>query len=482
MDALPEKLKRDLEEAADCLREHLEGGGVARVVTHHDADGLSAGAIVHTAVTRAGYPCSTRCVKQLEEKVIAEIAAEKPELLILTDFGSGQVDLLQQHLSRARIIVLDHHQPREGAEAEPEHHINAHSYGIDGSREVSGSGMAYFFARTFLEALEKSNCFDLAALAVVGAVGDLQESSGAFHGLNRLIIKDGERAGVLRVEKDLRLFGRQTRPLYKAIEYTTEPFIPGLSGSESASLQFLSELEIPVKRDERFVMLADLTQEERQRLTTALILKMIEHRVPPHIAESIVGEVVTLLGEEKRTPLRDAKEFATLLNACGKHEHYGIGLAVCLGERGELYRRALAMLRKHREYLNSCYGWITQNLERIRDEGAVYSLHAGEEIDENVIGTVAGMVLNSRILEELKPIIAFAQAEDGEVKVSARGNRELVERGINLGKAMLYASELVAGEGGGHDVAAGAKIPRGKEEEFLRYVEEKIREQLSEGS
>jgi RecJ-like exonuclease len=479
MDALPEKLKRDLEEAVDCLREYLEGGGVVRVVTHHDADGLSAGAIVHTAVTRAGYPCSTRCVKQLEEKVIAEIAAENPELLIFTDFGSGQVDLLQQHLSGTRIIVLDHHQPKE-AEAEPEHHINAHSYGIDGSREVSGSGMAYFFAHTFLEALEHSSS-DLTALAVVGAVGDLQENSGAFHGLNRAIIAEGERAGVLRVEKDLRLFGRQTRPLYKAIEYTTEPFIPGLSGSESASLQFLSELEIPVKRDERFVMLADLTQEERQRLTTALILKMIEHRVPPHIAESIVGEVVTLLREEKRTPLRDAKEFATLLNACGKHEHYGIGLAVCLGERRELYRRSLAMLRKHREYLNSCYGWITQNLERIRDEGAVYALHAGGEIDENVIGTVAGMVLNSRILQELKPIIAFAHAEDGEVKVSARGNRELVERGINLGKAMLYASELVAGEGGGHDVAAGAKIPLGKEEEFLRYVEEKIREQLSEG-
>jgi len=480
---VPKKLEHDLEEAADFLRDYLERGGVPKVVTHHDADGLSAGAIVHSAITKEGYPCHTRCVKQLEDRIIAELAAEKPEMVIFTDFGSGQVDLIQKHLKDTKVIILDHHQPKE-VKAEIEHNINAHKYGIDGAREVSGSGMAYFFARAFCDGCEELpetqfRVTELAALAIVGAVGDLQDNSGAFHGLNRLIIKEGEAAGVLRVEKDLRLFGRQTRPLYKAIEYTTEPFIPGLSGSESASLQFLSELDIPVKRDDRFVMLADLTQEERQRLTTALILKMIEHRVPPRIAESIVGEVVTLLKEEKRTPLRDAKEFATLLNACGKHEHYGIGLAVCLGERGELYRRSLGMLREHREYLSTCYNWITQNLDKIRDEGAVYALHAGEEIDENVIGTVAGMVLNSRILNPIKPIIAFADAEDGEVKVSARGNRELVDSGLNLGKAMLYASELVAGEGGGHDIAAGAKIPKGKEEEFLKHVEEKIREQLA---
>lgn len=477
MEAVPRRLAQAFEEAADFLQERLNAGVVPKVVTHHDADGLSAGAIVHSAITREGYPCHTRCVKQLEEKVVAELAAEKPELVIFTDLGSGQVDVIEKYLKDAAVIILDHHQPKE-VEAGVEHNINAHAFGIDGAREVSGSGMAYFFARTFCE---DEGSVELSALAMVGAVGDLQDNSGAFHGLNRVIIKEGEAAGVLRVEKDLRLFGRQTRPLYKAIEYTMEPFIPGLSGSESASLQFLSELDIPVKRDDRFVMLADLTQEERQRLTTALILKMIEHRVPPRIAESIVGEVVTLLKEEKRTPLRDAKEFATLLNACGKHEHYSIGLAVCLGERGELYRRSLGMLREHREYLSSCYNWIAQNLDKIRDEGAVYALHAGEEIDENVIGTVAGMVLNSRILGELKPIIAFADSEDGGVKVSARGNRELVESGVNLGKAMLYASELVAGEGGGHDVAAGAKIPKGKEEEFLRHVEEKIREQLEQG-
>ena len=32
--------------------------------------------------------------------------------------------------------------------------------------------------------------------------------------------------------------------------------------------------------------------------------------------------------------------------------------------------------------------------------------------------------------------------------------------------------------GGGHDIAAGATIPLGKQEEFLKYAEELVREQF----
>ncbi len=459
---IPETLRRRLSEAVELLDTTAGRGYPVQVVSHNDADGITAAAVLHSALQRAGYPCVTRCVKQLDSGVVEELAAGEG-LIIFTDLGSGQLHAINRLLSRRHVIVLDHHQPVE-EEVSKGCHVNAHLHGIDGAREVSGAGMAYLFAREVCE------CPHLSALAIVGAVGDLQDSQGVFSGINREIIEEGEAAGVLRVEKDLRLFGRQTRPLYKALEYTTDPFLPGLSGDERSCIDFLRELDIPVKRDERYVMLADLTPEERQRLTTALILRMIENRIPPQVAESIVGEVVTLIQEEKRTPLRDAKEFATLMNACGKYEHTGMGIAVCLGDRGEIYRRSLGMLRNHREYLSRCFAWVTSNLDRVRDEGVVYALHAGGDISDAVIGTVAGMLLSSRALPELKPVLAFACTEDGAVKVSARATKELVESGINLGKAILAAAERVGGEGGGHDIAAGAKIQRGTEEEFLRAM------------
>jgi len=469
------KMALEFKEASALLMEHLQNGEVPKVITHNDADGITAGAIAHRSLLREGYPAQTRVVKQLNEDIIAELAKEDARLVIFTDMGSGQLSEIKKHLlDKSFVIVIDHHEPEE-LEHENLAHLNPHFHGIDGAREVSGSGMSYLF----FKAINKKNA-DLSSLAVVGALGDIQDAAGKLIGPNSEILKNGTKAGVLKVEKDLRLFGRQTRPLYKALEYTTEPFIPGLSGSESSCIQFLKDLDIPVKKGGDFVMLADLDPDERQRLVTALILKMIEHQIPPKVAEGIVGEVYTLIKEEKRTPLRDAREFATILNACGKNKNQSIGLAICLGERGEMYRRALNLLKEHKTYLSSCYGWISENVDKIKEKDALYHFHAGDEVNENVLGTVASMVLNSRILKSVKPVIAFAHTEDGDIKVSSRGNKELIERGLNLGKAMSYASEKIDGKGGGHDIAAGAKIKIGEEEEFLQYVEEKIKEQMQD--
>jgi RecJ-like exonuclease len=469
------KMDHEFKEGSKVLVEKLQEGLVPRVITHNDADGITAGSIAHKSILREGHSVQTRVVKQLKEDIIAGLGKDEHPLVIFTDMGSGQLQEIKEHmLDKTFVIVLDHHEP-----ADLEHdnliHLSPHLHGIDGARQISGSGMSYFFFR----ALNGKN-IDLAALAIVGAVGDIQDVDGKLTGPNTEILKDGEKAGVLKAEKDLRIFGRQTRPLYKALEYTTEPFVPGISGSESSCIQFLRDLDIPLKKNGDFTMLADLDSDEGQRLSTALIMKMIEHQIPPKIAERIVGEVYTLLNEEKRTPLRDAKEFATILNASGKNKNQSIGMALCLGERKVFYERAMDLLKEHKTYLSSCYGWISKNVDRIKEMDSLYYFHAEDEIDENVLGTVASMVLNSRILDSVKPVIAFARTEDDDLKISSRGTKELIERGLNLGIAMNYAAEKTGGKGGGHDIASGAKIEIGQEEEFLKYANEIIREQLED--
>ena len=48
--------------------------------------------------------------------------------------------------------------------------VNPHLYGIDGATDVSGSGVAYFAAK----AVNAANV-DLAPIALVGALGDMQD-------------------------------------------------------------------------------------------------------------------------------------------------------------------------------------------------------------------------------------------------------------------------------------------------------------------
>ncbi|MGZ8880463.1 MAG: DHH family phosphoesterase, partial [Halobacteriota archaeon] len=65
------------------------------------------------------------------------------------------------------------------------------------------------------------------------------------------------------------------------------------------------------------------------------------------------------------------------------------------------------------------------------------------------------------------------------VKVSARGTQTLVQRRLNLARAVSEAANSVGGVGGGHDIAAGATIPEGTETEFLKHLNQLVGLQLS---
>jgi RecJ-like exonuclease len=103
--------------------------------------------------------------------------------------------------------------------------------------------------------------------------------------------------------------------------------------------------------------------------------------------------------------------------------------------------------------------------------------NAGGEIRETIVGIIAGMSSSLDCVSREVPIIGMAKSEGG-TKVSARGNHDLILRGLDLAAALGEAAAAVGGIGGGHDIAAGATIPEGKEDEFLRILDDKIGDQL----
>jgi RecJ-like exonuclease len=111
---------------------------------------------------------------------------------------------------------------------------------------------------------------------------------------------------------------------------------------------------------------------------------------------------------------------------------------------------------------------------------AVRYFHGGDRIEDTIIGIVAGMLLGSPEVPADRPIIAFAMARDGSctVKVSGRGTRDMTRQGLDLSAAMRSASESVGGSGGGHNIAAGATVPEGREDEFLSKIDRIVSLQL----
>ena len=76
------------------------------------------------------------------------------------------------------------------------------------------------------------------------------------------------------------------------------------------------------------------------------------------------------------------------------------------------------------------------------------------------------------------PFVAINQVDE-LVKVSGRGTRALVEKGLDLAFALREGAASVGGDGGGHNVAAGASIPPGTAKQFISKVDEIVGEQLN---
>jgi RecJ-like exonuclease len=503
----------ELEDRATACAERLREAEAVLLASHIDADGLTSAAIATAALERAGIPVETTFAKQLDAEEIAAVAATDYDTVLFTDFGSGQLDVIADYEADGAFtpIIADHHQP---ADADTEYHLNPLLFGIDGASELSGAGASYVLARALAETgpndpdrgvyaagtdpdrepaadggaaaepaadaatAARADNTDLAGLAVVGAVGDMQASDGGLHGANESIVEEGVEAGVLAAGTDLTLYGRQTRPLPKLLEYASEARIPGISNDEAGSIAFLSDLELDLKEDGEWRRWVDLTDTERQAVVSALIQRAVASGVPPRRVDDLVGTTYTLTAETEGTELRDVSEFSTLLNATARYERADVGLAVCLGDRGAALERARTLLGEHRRNLSEGLRWVKE--EGVTVEQHLQWFDAGGRIRETIVGIVAGMAVGAQGVRHDLPIVAFARKNDAELKVSARGSHTLVRQGLDLSVVMQQAARAVGGDGGGHDVAAGATIPADGRDEFLAAAGDLVAEQLGD--
>ena len=485
----------ELAERAEACAERLHDSDSVLLASHIDADGLTSAAVAATALERADIPFEVVFEKQLDDAAVAGIADTEYDTVLFTDFGSGQLDAIAAHEERGAFtpVIADHHQP---ADADTQYHLNPLLEGLNGAAELSGAGAAYVLARAMAERGDGrthgddrtgesdrsrsdrsgSENRDLAALAVVGAVGDMQATDDGLVGANVAIVEEGVAAGVLEEATDLAMYGRQTRPLPKLLEYASDVRVPGITNDEAGAVGFLNDLGLDLKRDGEWRTWVELSDAERQQVASALVQRAVRSGVPASKVDRLVGTTYVLTREPEGTELRDASEFSTLLNATARYERADVGLAVCLGDREGALERARRLLSNHRRNLSEGLRWV--RTEGVTQEANVQWFDAGDRIRETIVGIVAGMAYGADGVDRSKPIIAFAAESEAETKVSARGTGTLAGRGLDLSVVMGEASAAVGGGGGGHDVAAGATIPAGEEAAFVEHADSIVADQL----
>ena len=181
-----------LYDAAGKLR---SAGREVTLVHHNDADGLTAGGILETALTRDGFKVERIALERIHPPIVERIhdrAAGHP--VVYTDLaGRAAPVICELNRDRSFTLILDHH-PAEESTSDMVLNLSTERFGLSGEDEISAATAATIFATV----LDERN-IDLRYLGVIGAIGDSHDRGGRLIAYNRDALLDAVRSGDMKI-------------------------------------------------------------------------------------------------------------------------------------------------------------------------------------------------------------------------------------------------------------------------------------------
>jgi len=431
------------EEVTDISKKFLESSENKDIllISHFDTDGITSAAIMIQALKRLDKRFSVKILKRLEEEMIYELPKNK--LILFLDLASGSLD----HIKKAGlndVFIIDHH---EVVQEVPKNVVILNPMLID-KEKISTSGLVYLFCKE----LDPENK-RFAKLAVLGIIGDIMEDS---------IKKLGElEEGDIKKKKGIMIYP-STRPINRALEYCSQPYIPGVTGNFEGVLEILREVEIKPSNG-KYKSLIELNDEETKKLVTAIML-----RNPKTKNNDLIGNVFLLKFFNK---LEDARELSAMINACSRLDESDTALQFCM-EIPNSRKKAEEIHVRYKRHIISGLEFVSKT-KKIEGKNFVI-VNAGDNIKDTIAGTIASILSKSPLYEEGTIITLMAYYED-KIKVSARN---VGTNGRNVREILDLVVKEIGGEVGGHEFAAGCMIARKKEEEFIALLKKNFEIEL----
>ncbi len=442
---VPDDLLSRLETASERIRREKR---TIRIISHYDADGICAAGILCQALLREDKKFHITLTTSLKTEFIALLKKEDYPLTIFCDMGSEQFKSLAD--MGGEVIILDHHAALENSLVPLQ--INPHFFGMNGTDEICAASLAFMFAHVI-----NPNNWDLSALALAGCIGDKQHMNG-LKGFNDVMVEKAKEKGIVEEKASLKLNGKTVK---KALVVGLDPFIVGMSGREEEVSEFLERIKLDPDGS-----IEDLDESQKRLLASAIIVRLLSQKLLPEIVEGFVTKKYWLPHWNLY-----ATDLSNYINSCGRMDNTGTGLALCLGDEKALH--------KAKELRKAYKDELRRDLLRLESEGAhdMKNIQFFYAENPSLAGANAGLGM-MYLFDQEKPTLALSVLEK-ETRISSRGTRYLTSKGLDLAYACRLAAKEVGGRGGGHPVASGATIPKGKEEAFLSRLDEIVGGQLA---
>jgi RecJ-like exonuclease len=452
------------DEAASSLKQKLNPDTHVKIISHTDADGVSAAGILAQYFHKYNVPFDTTFTRPLEPSEVAELAKGDYDLFVFIDQGTGQMPAIHRYLLEAGrdVVILDHHSG-EFSDHPNLTLLNPHACGLNGAKDVSASGVVYSVVERMDESFRP-----LAWQALVGALGDREEFFSGFTGMNELFLRQAIDLDVVEVGEGFRLIGRDLYPVVECLRLSIRPYLQGLTENSEACRELTETLGISSEET-----LSQLGRDREVSLRDALLAR--SGAVASEVFRHVLWGSLYIPKVKWTDGPQDMHGYIAMLDACDKLGKPSVGFAAFLGDKSAV-TDALAILRKYQERMASILHWFEVNRERFKTSPQMRYIYADKEVNPHMIGEAISLAIESGLVEADRPVIGLVDSGD-ELKVSARATPRYAMEGGTLGEALRRAASDLGGSGGGHDAAAAARIPLTRKDEFIA----KLNQGLAQG-
>ncbi len=413
-----------------------------QIISHFDTDGITAASIIIKCLKRLDRKFNTLIVKSLTPEIISQLPENR--ILFFLDLSSNSLDYLKN--LKQDIFIIDHH---EITQKIPENIFIVNSQLHERKEEISSSGLCYLFAKKI-----DSQNKDLSSLAIIGMIGD---SVPHIDISNNEITKDAE----IVIKKGLLLYP-STRPLNNVLEFSSEPYIPSVTGNREGVFQLLKEVGFE-RQNGQYKSLIELNEEEMTKIVTAVLLRRLERN-----NENLIGNIFLV---KHFNQLEDAREISAKINASSRLGEPYISILYCL-EDPKAKKQVEKLYAKYKQMIISGLNSVG-NIEQIKGNGYLI-INAKSQINDVLISVIATILSKSSLYEPGTVIIAMSYADNSQIKVSAR----TVGGGRSVREILERATSEVGGEFGGHKYAAGCTFDISKEQEFIEKIKRDLEIEL----
>jgi len=273
-----------------------------QIISHFDTDGITSAAIMVQALKRLDKKFSLKIVKSLEEQFIYDLPKNK--LTLFLDLASGSL----KHIEESKledVFIIDHHEVIH----EVPKKVTIINSELHDKQKISASCLTYLFCKELSEENK-----EFAKLGILGMIGDMLEKE--IDKLNNGVLEDGE----IQRKRGLIIYP-STRPLNRTLEFSSNPYIPNVTGDIKGVLELLREVGLnPING--KYKSLIELDENEMKKLVTAIML-----RNPKAKNKEIIGDIFLIKLFNK---LEDARELSAKINACSRFGESETALQLCM--------------------------------------------------------------------------------------------------------------------------------------------------------